>query len=264
MKQRTNLWSYLALVAICTLGARQSVLEAKKTIWAEDHQAYVDLLNTAEVVEVEDVGMGVTKPHKVTLAKDTKTFHAAFKDITRGRQKGYWESYQAEVAAYELDKILGLNMVPPTVVRRIEGDSGSLQYWVEGTELYRDVMDETPRTPAWSRQLSRMKMFDCLIHNDDRNAQNFLVDEDFTIILIDHSRGFITSDKMLKNKKKLPNAFDRDLVEKMKGLTKEGLKEQLGSLLMGAQIDGIIKRRDKLLQHLDKLIQEKGEAIVLF
>jgi hypothetical protein len=264
MKQRTQRWSYLALFAICTLGARQSVLEPKKTIWAEDHQTYVDLLTSGEVVEVEDVGMGVTKPHKATLAKDGKTYHAAFKPITRGRHKGYWESYQAEVAAYELDRILGLNMVPPTVVRRIEGNKGSLQYWVEETELYRDVADETPRTPAWSRQLSRMKFFDCLIHNDDRNAQNFLVDKDFTIILIDHSRGFISSDKMLKNKKKLPNAYDRKLVERMKGFTKEGLEEKLGDYLMGAQIDGILKRRDKLLQHIEKLIKEKGENAIMF
>ena len=50
-----------------------------------------------------------------------------------------------------------------------------------------------------------MKMLDVLINNDDRNAQNFLVDPDFHIILIDHSRAFISGKKMIKNPKKLPN-----------------------------------------------------------
>ncbi len=263
MKQRVLLWS-LPFLMVFTLGARQETQEAKQLIWAGALQDYEDLLETAEVVEVEDVGMGVTKPHKATLNKDGKTFHAAFKPITRGRHSGYWESYQAEIAAYELDKLLGLNMVPPTVARRIEGNMGSLQYWVEDTNLYAEVADKTPRTPAWSQQLSRMKIFDCLIYNDDRNAQNFLVDDEFTIILIDHSRAFITGKRMLKNKKKLPNAFDRNLVEKMKNLTEEGLKAQLGDLLMGGQIESIIERRDMLLQHLDKLIEEQGEARVLF
>ena len=76
---------------------------------------------------------------------------------------------------------------------------------MEDCKLYRDVENKTPNTPSWSHQLSRMKMLDVLINNDDRNAQNFLVDPDFHIILIDHSRAFISGKKMIKNPKKLPN-----------------------------------------------------------
>ena len=41
-----------------------------------------------------------------------------------------------------------------------------------------------------------MKMFDNLIHNPDRNAGNLIVDDDWNLYLIDHSRAFITEKKL--------------------------------------------------------------------
>ena len=40
-----------------------------------------------------------------------------------GPPNGYWESYKSEIAAYELDKLLGMDMVPPSVEKRVEGRS---------------------------------------------------------------------------------------------------------------------------------------------
>jgi hypothetical protein len=236
------------------------------------------LLRESEVKEFGPVGHGVTDPWKITLLNGGKMFYAAYKPIQQGRQRGYWESYQAEVAAYELDKMLGLHMVPPTVVRRInkvDADSsrGSLQHWVEDCSFYADVQDETPRTPSWYHELSRMKTFDVLINNEDRNAKNFFVCPEFHIILIDHSRAFTSSTKMLKMPKKLPASFDRRLVEKLENLTQENLEAHLKSvpfedrqinLLRDGQIKAILKRRDGLLAHLQKLIEERGEGSVLF
>ena len=107
-------------------------------------------------------------------------------------------------------------------------------------------------------------MFDVLINNTDRNAQNFLVDSDFQIVLIDHSRAFTSGKKMLTQKDKLPVFFDRQLVEKLKALTREDLDRQFKDLLMESQIKGVMERREGLLQYLEKLIAEKGEAQVLF
>ncbi len=77
----------------------------------------------------------------------------------------------------------------------------------------------------------------------------------------------------MKKPKKLPVQFDRKLAEKLKGLNRERLDAQLGSvefedgsmkLLSGGQIKAVLKRRDALLAHLQKLIEERGEAMVLF
>ena len=185
---------------------------------AVDHFELIFPSQASLVLSVDDG----TRRCMQTPAPDV-TIDAAFKPIKRGRQHGFWESYQAEIGAYEMDKLLGLGMVPPTVERRGKKNKGSLQFWVHNCQLYRDVMASTPQTPSWSHQLSRMKMLDILINNDDRNAQNFLVDPDAHIILIDHSRAFVSSKKILKNEKKLPNQYDRALVEKLRTLDRETL-----------------------------------------
>jgi len=247
-----------------TLGPSLAAAEPAQPMWIDQHEVYDEWLQTAEILEMEDVGEGVTKPIRVTLKQGDTVFKAIYKPLKRGRHKGYWESYQAEVAAYELDKMLGLDMVPPTVVRRIKGDLGSLQLWVEGCDTYKRLQPKVPQTPQFSQQISRMKMFDNLVFNDDRNAGNFMLDESWNVILIDHSRAFINKKNLLKGKNKLPAQYDRKLFERLQALTREGLEATLGELLQGGQIKDILARRDKLLEHQQKLVDERGEVRVMF
>ncbi len=230
--------------------------------WVGRYEEFEELLQTAEIVSIEDIGTGVTKPKTVFLKNGDQIFQAAFKPIRRGRQGGFWESYQAEIVAYELDKLLGLDMVPPTVVRKVDGDMGSLQLWVADCQPYGDVAKKIPQTPSWSHQLSRMKLFDSLIQNEDRNAGNFLIDPDWHIILIDHSRAFISKTRLEDDR--LPGQFDRRLVERMRALNQEDMDKLLEGLIMGNQIEAIMTRRDAILDYMDKLIKEKGEARVLY
>ena len=227
-----------ALVAATAVAAQEVDDSCALGQWHGSAAEIEELLNNAEVLSVEDIGMGVTNPKRVKLQHGDVTIDATFKPIKRGRQHGFWESYQAEVAAYEMDKLLGLGMVPPTVERRVKKKMGSLQFWVHNCQLYRDVMASPPQTPSWSHQLWRLKMMDILVNNDDRNIQNYLVDADAHIILIDHSRAFITSKKILKNEKKLPKKYDRALVEKLRTLDRETLDASFKGLLMGGQIKG--------------------------
>lgn len=233
--------------------------------WVEQRDLYEQRLLSAEVVVVEDVGEGVTEPKKVTLDVNGETFHGLFKPIKRGRQHGFWESYQAEIAAYELDKMLELGMVPPTVERRIDGELGSLQFWVEDCDVYKRVEDKIPMTALFSQQVSRMKMFDNLIYNDDRNGGNFLVDDSGTVILIDHSRAFIDRKNLLsKNKNWIPAQYDWQIMTRLEALSQQELESRMDQLLMGGQIKSVLARRAKLMEHLDELVAEKGEAAVFF
>lgn len=108
-----------------------------------------------------------------------------------GSFRGFRESYQNEIAAYELDKLLKMDMVPPTVERQIDGRTGAAQRWVE------NVIDATdPTLPTgesrtrWASEQVRMTMFDNLIGNRDRNRRNMLRDQMWHLILIDHTRAF--------------------------------------------------------------------------
>ncbi len=124
-------------------------------------------------------------------------------------------------------------------------------------------MNIVPATITWSHQLSRMKIFDNLILNEDRNSRNFLVDPGHHIILIDHSRAFLSKKKIGKGNK-LPNQYDRQLMAKLKALDREQLDASLEDILMGGQIKAIISRRDKLVEQMEKKIKELGEENVMF
>ena len=47
----------------------------------------------------------------------------AWRSLPPGVYRGFRESYKAEIAAYELDKLLKMDMVPPSVERQLEGNT---------------------------------------------------------------------------------------------------------------------------------------------
>ena len=118
------------------------------------------------------------------LAWKGETRYAVFKNVDQEH-----DTYRGEVAAYELDKLLGMGMVPPTVARRIGGRKVCLQFWVNGT-----TMEELEGIPgnleSWRRQVSMMWLFDDLIANIDRHLNNAMVTPEHRLVLIDNSKIF--------------------------------------------------------------------------
>ena len=90
-----------------------------------------EFLRTAKIVKSDqpwDKREAVTRPWELTLEKDGIVKKALWKDA-KGRMKGYLENWYWEIAAYRLDKYLGVNMVPCTVEKRFEGKRGSCQMY---------------------------------------------------------------------------------------------------------------------------------------
>ena len=261
-------------VAICLLvtalslapfaSAQQTAAEATANAktWLEKRQALEDYLKSAEVVKMEEIGLGVTKPRRAYLAPGGLVDRMAWKTITPGIHGGFWESYKSEIAAYELDKLLGLEMIPPTVERSVKGDLGAAIMWVSPIKSFKDLGG--PPTPpsikaaAWNRQLVRAKMFDNLICNIDPNLGNWLVDPSWNLILIDHTRSFTTRKDMVH---KLTH-IDRELWDRMKALTVETLTPALEQWIGNREIRAIIERRDRMQAAIDRLVASKTEAAV--
>ena len=109
-----------------------------------EREKWEEFLETAEIVHSEQpfkAREAVTKPWRLTLEKDGITCKALWKN-PQGRMKGYMENWKWEIAAYRLDKYLGLCMVPPTVERRFEGNLGSCQLWVESKMSLKDKYEK--------------------------------------------------------------------------------------------------------------------------
>lgn len=216
-------------------------------------------LQTAPIVRVENIPIGVTKPRRAYFEDGSLVGSMAWKVLPQYRRRGFSESHKAEIAAYRLSRLLGMDMVPPVVERRHRGETGAAVMWIENVRRW-DVKNP-PRTGMrnWSRQVSRMKLFDQLIANIDRNQGNLLHDEDGHLFLIDHSRAFTTRTSLKGIE--APSQVERTLWTRIDALTREELDAALGNTLTSLEISAILKRRDVMRKQVDALVRTRGEAI---
>lgn len=241
-----------------------------------------EFLKTAPIVRSERIGEGVTNPYAVYLKNGDDEQKACWKNPS-GIQDGFLEGWQYEIAAYELDKLIGLNMIPPTVEREFEGRRGALSYWAKSkTSLLRmqEQNIEIPRAvlPQADKMKYLTRAWDCLIGNEDRTQQNVLYTEDWRMILIDHSRAFRSSGKFSRQlmfgrngikkfadgKPILFRRLPRSFVEKIKALDFPTLKAAVGPYLTDQEIEAVLKRKALLLEEIAAMIKESGEDNVLY
>jgi hypothetical protein len=265
--RRTARLTAVVSIALALMGARASAQaptaaadEVSAKTWLTNRAEIEEYLKTAEVVGLEELQVGVTRPRRAKLAPGGPVEAFAWKVIPPGRPAGFWESYKSEIAAYELDKLLELDMVPPTVERKVKGSVGAAVMWCSPTKSFGQLKG-VPTPPAshmaaWNRQLARAKMFDNLIGNKDPNLGNWLVDPAWNLILIDHTRAF-TTDKDLVHKK--IEHIDAPLWEKMKALTLEQLQPVLGPWIGKAELKALIQRRYIMNSAYEKQTAERSD-----
>ncbi|MBT8447543.1 MAG: metallophosphoesterase, partial [Gammaproteobacteria bacterium] len=223
-------------------GLRDAVPRIFSTASGMDRAAVENFLRTAEVVSSVDLPDGVTEPRKLTLRQGDITLNAVFKyaDIdnnAKARRKKYrtTDSYKFDVAAYRLDRLLDLDMVPVTVLRTVNDREGAVALWIPDSMTRKEIkeqnVDASPQCSI-SKQQELMYAFDYLISNDDRNLSNMLFHKgDWQLLLIDHSLAF-------RNRTKWPQYYTEPeftmpaaLAERLAALSETGLAGELGTLL---------------------------------
>lgn len=234
-------------------------------------------LKVAKVVKTRAAGGGgITGALRATLRQGEVEHDALiqaideekpFLDLPRGRELEFRDSYRNNAAAYRLDRLLGLGMTPVTVVRQHDGKPAGFTWWVDNV-----LMDEkarlakkigAPDTERWNRQMWVVRLFDQLIYNTDRNLGNLLIDKDWRLWMIDHTRAFKTFTEP-KSPKNLAPQCARGLLEGLRRLDQATLAAATRDLLSPGQIKGLLARRDFIVSHYDKRIRELGEDAVLY
>jgi hypothetical protein len=220
-------------------------------------------LKKAKVVRTRGVSVGVTGTMRATLSDGALTHDASIQTVdeykqrfegTQGTEFNFRDTWRYNVAAYRLDRLLDLGMVPPSVERSYNGKTGAFTWWVddvlmdEGARLKKKI--EAPVAKVWNEQMWHVRMFDQLIYNVDRNLGNLLIDTDWRIWMIDHTRAFRVFDA-LKSQGNL-SRMDRQVLERLKGLNKETLRKTMDDYLSPSEIDTLLKRRDLIVQHFEK------------
>lgn len=263
LTRQRSVWLLAAVLLVSMPASAQDVPPASALTWIEDPGAVEAALKTAEVIKLEDIGTGVTKPQKATLAAGGPVAAFVWKDVKPGIYQGYWESYKSEIAAYELDKLLELRMTPPYVERRIDGELGAAGFWVDNADTWKS-MGGPPSPPSlyigkYNWQLIRAKMFHNLIYNKDPNLGNWMVDPAWNLIIIDNSRAFTTD---TDERVHVLTRVDRDLWDRFVALDEATLATALGEWLTGGEIDAILKRRGEMRSDIDAMVEDRGERTV--
>lgn len=231
-------------------------------------------LKTAKVVSQKSTSVGVTAPSRAMLDNGTLKHEALIQTVDirkttfegrRGTELNFRDAWQFNVAGYELAKMLKLNMVPPYVERRVGGKDASVSWWVNDAMMEKDRFQkkiQPPQPLKWTEQLSAARIFRELIADTDFNMTNLLITKDWRIWMIDFSRAFRVT-KTINNPKQLTRA-DRTLLTNMRGLTLDGVRQTLGRWLTKNEIEGLVARRDLIVQFFDKEVAAKGEGAVLY
>ncbi|TDI38336.1 MAG: hypothetical protein E2P02_20720 [Acidobacteria bacterium] len=236
-----------------------------------------EFLKNADIIEAKVVGKGVTETWRLTLKDDTLTHDASFQYVDEREamkthpggtvEFDFVDSYRYNIAGYELAELLGLaHMVPVSVERRWRGKRGALTWWVDDVLMDEATMNEkglkAPDQKAWSEQIYRVRVFNELIHDTDRNQGNLLIAKDWKIWAIDFSRAFRRWPK-IQHPSWLMRC-DRQLFERLQSLTRDVLDEKLSHILKDIERDGIWARRGLILEHYEELIRVRGEDQTLY
>lgn len=241
--------------------------------FASDAEA-IDFLRHAEVVSLERIPDGVTHPRKVLLETDGVRAYAVFRDVEVSRD-AIWlsdgtfhmrlrDSALFEVAAYRMAGLLGLDNVPPTVLRSIRNTKGSLQLWVEGAMTERHRRKNGLRPPdygAWLAQMRTMALFDFLVGNIDRHVGNYLLDARGKIWFIDHTRAFQLF--LAHWSPRRVAMCERHLWERLQALDEDLLRDTLSDVLTAFEIEKLVERLAALVSHIREQIAQRGESAVI-
>jgi hypothetical protein len=261
---------FAALVCLILSGIASAADESALT-----NEQIKHFLLTAKVVDSKQSTKGVTHTSKLTLSDGTVTHDASFQPIDEhktnvqlrsGNEQMFVDSYKYNIAAYSLAELIGMeDMLPVYVERSWRGNSGSLSWWLpakmdEEERVKKKI--EVPDAEAWGKQMYKIRVFDQLISDTDPNLTNVLIGADWKIWRIDFGRAFRLR-KDLQNPSDLTRC-DRALLEKLKALDEKQLADKTKHYLTKDEVKAVMARRDKIVAHFQQLVNDKGEAAVLY
>ncbi|MEM7415313.1 MAG: metallophosphoesterase [Gemmatimonadota bacterium] len=200
--------------------------------------AALNALNEGEVTVLEESRRG---PWQVRISHEGHEVDALFYRDDAG---------ELEQAAYVLDELLGFDMVPPTVSRRVDGKKGALQLW------YGDAVTESQRIAnqmgiggfcAIDPQFDLMSIFDFLTYNRGRSEDNVLWRRSlWNLYITGHGDAF-------DDERRLGDRVSEVLLttrteSALSALDQDTLEEAMDGLLNRGQIRALLARRDVILR----------------
>ena len=243
------------------LQAQEPAPQSSATLPSDDE--IERFLREAKIVRTRTASKGITGSLRATLSDGVLTHDAHIQGIDErkaqfnspgGTEFNFRDSWLYNVAAYRLDRMIGLGLVPVSIKRKWRNADAAFTWWIDDV-----MMDEGERLkkklpPArpldWNEQMQLVRVFDQLIYNVDRNMGNLIICKDWRIWAIDHTRAFRTH-STLKSPANVTRC-DRQVLERLKKLDRAALDRELGDFLTPFEIGGLLARRDAIVALLEK------------
>ena len=202
-----------------------------------------EILATGDIIDVPAVG---ARWKLLRVGSGDKTVLAAFREAPG---KG---NFLPELAAYRLDRLLKLGMVPATVRREIGGQDGTLQLVPAVTMTERERVargrGKSPSCPM-PKQMTAMFVFDALIHNVSRSPSSMLFEqENWLLMLVDHMDSFSLSGALPASAQGADLVVGDQWRTALLFINDKVLRRELGDVLDRERMTALRQRRDLLLE----------------
>lgn len=270
MMDKKIIWG-LVVFGLLLTGHKAAALRPAGQADAEQKEleAYLKKANVGAILKGAQGGRG--EGWTISLHDGKTARRGFFKYVDVRRPTNFPISYKYELAAYELTKLLKIDIVPPVIEREIQESKGqkrkgSLQIFVEGCMNERDRMlkkIDPPNPRAFADALEEINVFEILTSCDHLSPRDILIHRDtWRVCRIDFAEAFDPSTELL------PEAAIRRCSKRLyKGLldlSPLDVEATLKAYLNPREIKGLLDRRNLIIEKIKNLIKDKGEAAVLF
>jgi hypothetical protein len=220
-----------------------------------DRAQMEEMLRRGSIGRLHPLSVGVSRSSRAAVSWGGISHDAHIQTIDTylgpARFANQSDSYRYNVAAYRLDRMLGLELVPVSVERTVRRQSAAVTWWIDDVEMMEIERRKRGLEPgdmrAWKGQMQRTFVFQELISNSDSNQTNLLITKDWRIWLVDFTRAFRLHRKLMKPV--TLRRLDPELRTALERLDLASLRVEMKGLLDGNQIRSILVRRDLILRH---------------
>jgi hypothetical protein len=233
-------------------------------------------LRTARITKKARAKKGVTDTIRATLSDGRVTHDAQIQTVDiektvfaagKASETNFKDTWRYNVGGYRLARMIGLNNVPMSVKRGVDGKDAAVTWWIDDVQFDEEGrLKQTPRQgpdpDRTAKQISTRLIFDELIQNRDRNQGNLIWTKDWTLWLIDHTRAFRLGKELMKPEQ-LTRA-DRGLLASLRTLDFDAMKKSMGDVMTDDELRSVVARRDLILKHFADRVALLGEPVVLF
>ena len=110
-------------------------------------------LHTGKILKIKELSTGVTNSRRATLSDGTMQHDAHVQSIDeskarfegdRGVEMNFRDTWKYNVAAYRLGRILELDMIPPSVERKVNGTDCAVTWWIDNSMMEVDRKKTLP------------------------------------------------------------------------------------------------------------------------